>query len=240
MDAVVRVLEADPDLARAVPGEQRQAAVDALVARVYQIASGAWEVGIPAPDRGALGLLVLDGVLGLRTSVEGRSTLELVGTGDVLQPWVQLGAETTVPPAAGWRIFEPSRVALLDRRFAETAVGWPEVMSALMYRLVLRSRRLCYQLAVNTSPRVEERVLFSLWALADRWGRVSDDGVVLKLNLTHEHIAELVGVLRPSVSAALNRLREDQLLGYTRGEFVLPPEPPHAVRDLKRQVALEP
>lgn len=235
---LVRVLEADPDLGANLQGGELERAKGSLVAHVYDAEPGPWEIRAPAPEAGALGLLVLDGLLGLRTVIEGRATLELVGRGDFLQPWVQLGAEVTAPPEAGWRIFEPSQVILLDRRFAQAAAEWPEVIAALMHRLVVRNRRLCYQLAVNTSPRAEDRVLYALWALADRWGRMTEQGVVLRLSLNHEQIAELVSAQRPSVSAALSRLREEGSLAYSRGSFILCGDPPSPVRELKKQVAL--
>jgi hypothetical protein len=209
------------------------------VAGVYEAQPGPWKIRAPAPEAGAIGLLVLDGVLGLRTAIEGRTTLELVGRGDLLQPWVQLDPVVTIVPDVDWRIFEPARVCLLDRRFAQAAAEWPELTAALMHRLVVRTRRLCYQLAVNTSPRAEDRIVFALWALADRWGRVTDDGVVLRLNLNHEQIAELVSAQRPSVSSALSRLREDGRLAYSRGSFILCGEPPARVDELKKQVALK-
>lgn len=193
----------------------------------------------PATDPGTLGLLVLDGALGLRTTVEARTTLEIVGRGDVLQPWVQLGSDVTWRPEADWRIFEPSQLILLDRRFAQAAAEWPELTAALMHRLVVRGRRLCYQLAVNTSPRAEDRIMYALWALADRWGRMTEDGVELRLSLHHAQIAELVSAQRPSVSSALSRLRHEGRLAYSRRTFLLCGEAPVEVDQLKKQVALK-
>ena len=236
---LVRVLDADPDLGANLGDTDLERARNILVARVYNAPPGRWEIRPPAAESGALGLLVLDGVLGLRTAIEGRATLELVGRGDLLQPWVQLGSDVTMPPDADWRIFEPSQVILLDRRFAQAASEWPQVTAALMQRLVVRSRRLCYQLAVNTSPRAEDRIVYALWALADRWGRVTEDGVLLRLSLNHEQIAELVSAQRPSVSSALSRLREEGQLTYSRGSFMLCGDPPAQVKELKKQLALD-
>lgn len=236
---VVRVLDADPDLGANLDDAELERARQALAARVFDVGPAPWKVRPPAPEAGALGLLVLDGVLGLRTAIDGRATLELVGSGDLLRPWVQLDAEVTMPPEVDWRMVEPARVVLLDRRFARVMAEWPEVAAALMHRLVVRSRRLCYQLAVNASPRAEDRIVYALWALADRWGRVTEDGVVLRLRLSHEQIAELVSAQRPSVSSALGRLREDGVLAYARGSFLLCGEPPARVSELKRRVALE-
>ena len=235
----VRVLDLDPDLAADLAPDQRDRAAEALVARAYEAPAGPWEIRTPRREHAAFGLLVVDGVLGLHTSLDGRATLEPVGPGDLLQPWVTLAADATMPPAAAWEVLEPARVLLLDRAFGERAAEWPEVIARLMYRLVLRARRLCYQLAVNASPRAEDRVLYTLWALADRWGRVTEEGVVLRLSLTHRQIGELISAQRPSASAALSRLREDGRIGYSRGRYVLCGEPPPTVSDLKRQVALK-
>ncbi len=51
----------------------------------------------------------------------------------------------------------------------------------------------------------------SLWHLADRWGHVERDGVVVPLPLTHETIGRLVPTRRPSVSTALKQLSERRL-----------------------------
>lgn len=238
MQKTARVLEIDPDLGRNMAAEELPHARSALVARSYELAPGSWEMARPAQEAGAYGLLVVGGLLTLRTSLAERATLEFVGTGDLLQPWVQLGPETSSPPTAGWQVLTRSQLLLLDRDFATTAAHWPEVAAALMYRLVLRSRRLCYQLAVNTAPRVEQRLLYSLWALADRWGRVTDDGTRLSISLTHQQLAETVAAQRPSVSAALSRLRDEGRIDYDRQGFTLFGEVPGEVTALRTQLAL--
>jgi CRP/FNR family transcriptional regulator, cyclic AMP receptor protein len=66
--------------------------------------------------------------------------------------------------------------------------------------------------AISAWPRVEERVLALFWQLADRWGVVRPDGVVIELALTHATIGHLVGAQRPTVSLALHALAEAGLL----------------------------
>jgi CRP-like cAMP-binding protein len=233
-----RVLDLDPDLASALREADLPRARDSLVARCYELPPGAWEVGEAAEQRGAYGLLITGGVMALRTTIAERATLELLGPGDLLQPWVQLGLETSAPPTADWQVLERARVLLLDHAFAAVASQWPQIASALMYRLVLRSRRLCYQLAVNTAPQVDQRLLYSLWSLADRWGRVTERSTRVGLGLTHQQLAEMVAAQRPSVSTALSRLRDDQKIGYDRTGFTLYGEVPGEVAELKDQLAL--
>jgi hypothetical protein len=234
----VRLLDLDPDLGHRLADHDFQRAHVRLAARVWEVEPGAWAIRPPGSDRGAFGLLITDGVLGLRTSLGDRTTLELVGRGDLLQPWVQLDSEVVVPPTTGWQVIQHSKLLLLDRTFARAVAPWPEVTAALMHRLVVRNRRLCYQLAVNASPRIEDRILYTLWALASRWGRVTERGTVLNLRLTHEQLAELTSAQRPSVSTALGKLRERGRITYSRGSFVLCGDVPGEVQAPEKQVAL--
>jgi hypothetical protein len=58
-------------------------------------------------------------------------------------------------------------------------------------------------------------VLAIFWQLAERWGVVRPDGVVIGLALTHAVIGQLVGAQRPTVSLALQELADDGLLRRT-------------------------
>jgi CRP-like cAMP-binding protein len=53
---------------------------------------------------------------------------------------------------------------------------------------------------------VELRVHALLWHLADRFGRVTPDGVHLPVPLTHRTIGSLVGARRPTVTLAVGEL----------------------------------
>src|SRR5262249_2728326 len=59
------------------------------------------------------------------------------------------------------------------------------------------------------------------WTLAERWGRVEPDGVVVDLPLTHTSLGFLVGARRPTISRGLKNLAEDGLLVHDRGAWTL-------------------
>jgi hypothetical protein len=61
-------------------------------------------------------------------------------------------------------------------------------------------------MAIAHHPAVDERLLLLLWHMADRWGRVTPHGVSLSLRLTHELLADLIAVQRPSVTLSLQQL----------------------------------
>ena len=102
---------------------------------------------------------------------------------------------------------------MLEERFAAVARRWPSVARALHERVAEQIDRAAVHTAICQLPRVEERLLALLWLLAERWGRVSQAGVVVPLRLTHEALGRLVGAQRPTVSLALRDLAEDGAVG---------------------------
>ena len=73
---------------------------------------------------------------------------------------------------------------------------------------------------------MDRRVLALFWHLAERWGRMTGDGVVVPLALPHRIIAQLVGARRPTVSTAIVRLGERGALERRgNGAWVLHGEP---------------
>ncbi len=207
-DLHVRVLEDDPELGRGLAAEQQALAVRHLTARTRRLEQGEWSGPFDGEDDmdGSIGALVLDGLL-LRVQRIGTVVAaELLGSGDLLRPWVTGEEGSSLPSSARWQVLQPTTVAVLDRRFATVAGRWPEVVSALVERSVHRSRLLAFQMAIGNVRRIDARLLLLMWRLADRWGRVTSDGVVVPLRLTHGWLAHLVGAQRPSVTTALGTL----------------------------------
>jgi CRP-like cAMP-binding protein len=80
------------------------------------------------------------------------------------------------------------------------------INSRLVSRVARRARYLTLTAAVTHLPRASARLLILFWLLAERWGRVGPDGVIVNLRLTHEVLAMLIGAHRPTVTIALQRL----------------------------------
>jgi CRP/FNR family cyclic AMP-dependent transcriptional regulator len=134
-----------------------------------------------------------------------------------------------------------ARVAVLDRPFAIRTARWPEIHAGLIQRLITRTRRLSLQSAINALARVEERLEVTLWELAYRFGRVTPDGIMLDLPLTHSQVAEMVAAQRPSVSTAFTRLQDHgRLVHAARHRWLLIGEPPPTLSSLEQQTGLAP
>lgn len=238
---IVRVLEEDPVLGEALSADAREQA-SRVPARAFELSTGEWQVPEPDDPAGLLGLLVLDGLLVRWLSVGDVRCCELLGPGDVLRPWTyqrELGV-ASIPAEAQWRVAEPTRMAVLDRRFAIATARWPEIQAALLDRAVARARRVAFHVSLCSLVRLELRLLVALWHLADRWGRVTPEGVHLPLRLNHTLLAGVVGARRPSVTVALGRLREaGSAQRLPDNSWLLTGRPPEELRRLRRVSALD-
>lgn len=223
MDGFVRVLEVDPDLGQGLDPEAFAAARRELVARTLRIERGVWDfetswAAVPAE----LGLLIVDGVLARDVTVGRRSSLEVLGPGDLVRPWPTDRHAAGLDATLRFNALEPVRFAVLDARFAAAAARWPSVLGQVTGRAMGRATSASLRLLIQQVVRIEDRVLLSLWGLSERFGRVTPDGVVVPLPINHTMMARFVGAQRPTVSQAVGELtRRGELERLEDGGWLL-------------------
>jgi len=228
-----RVLEEDSDLADAIAPGQLPGAIQHCVAGVIVVSRGSWEWQHQDLTPGGIGLLVLGGLLFRRVGIEGGFGAELLGQGDLLRPWQGEGAASSLTRTTGWRVLEPTRIALLDRQAAVRFARYPELTGRLVARALERARNLATTSAIIHHTRIEVRLQMLLWHLADRWGRVRPDGVLVPLRLTHEMLADLVAARRPSVTTGLAELARRKLVRREGVGWLLSGDPPRELLELE-------
>jgi hypothetical protein len=235
--SICHVLREDPELAESVSTPQRARAIEQCIARTVQLPRGRWGPQGPPAARSGIGLLILDGLLLRRVGIDGRFGAELLGEGDLLRPWHGEEHESTLTPTTGWRVLEPVRVAVLDEEAERRFAAFPALIGGLVARALDRSRNLSVNMAIVHQARVKLRLHVLFWHLADRWGRVGLDGVILPLGLTHSVLADLVAARRPTVTSALTELaREGLIRPYGEG-WLLSGNPPGELLEVQ-EVAL--
>ena len=229
---MVRVLDEDRELAATIdPGRLEQARRRAIAPLIH-VPKGGWEPPYAPREPGRdLGLLVLSGLLSRDLQLAGRSFIELRGPEDLLRPWDDAADVFSVSARITWTVREPTRLAWLDGDFASETAAWPEITSALIGRATRRARLLSFRLAILELRHVHLRVLLLLWHLADRWGRVTSEGVRLNLDLTHELIASMIAAHRTSVTLALQKLSDEGHIRKDRRRWVLLGTPPQELSD---------
>ena len=203
----VVLLDIEPELGEGLNPQERESATRVLTVPARTLEAGPWypeeEFSTIAP---VVGLMVVDGILTRDVVFAGRMTTEILGAGDLLRPWDDDLDFEPIPFRVSWNVHVRAQIAILDTRVAMAAGRWPPIATAVGARHIRRARALAFQRAISQLPRVEDRLLVQLWALAERWGKVSPHGVRLPLNLPHRTLATLIGARRPSVTTALTGL----------------------------------
>ena len=217
----VLVLEVDAKLAADIAPHERRRAVEASRAPVRVLSAGEWHFE-PDPETTSLGALILKGMVVLRMEFCGRTHLEALGEGDVLNPW-RLASDTPLQEQVKIHVMQSGYLALLDRRFVLQMTPWPEIFAALMRREIWRTRRMMLQACILSRSRVDERLELMLWRLAEQFGNTTRDGLLVRLPFTHLQLAEMIAARRSTVSVAAGRLvAQDRLRRPGRNLWLLP------------------
>jgi CRP/FNR family transcriptional regulator, cyclic AMP receptor protein len=194
-----------PELHDELTGDRLEAARRGLRARALVIRRGRWAASADAElVESGFGFLVLDGAVMRCVTAAYRTSGELLGPGDLVRP--NQDPCDDPPFSVFWRAATETRVAILDDRFTRAAAGVPELTGALIANVTRRASTVGRQLVIAQSQSVETRILRTLRHLADRWGVVTPEGLVLPEFLSHGTLALLLGARRPSVTSAMVRL----------------------------------
>src|ERR1700683_5109013 len=125
------LLDLDDDLCQELEVRMRFSARQHATARILHADCGPCELDSWFETVGdGPGLLLLDGLIAIETRVADRTTTELLGAGDLLQPPAP-NQDDPVGGCSSWRALSPARLALLDSDFADRTRSWPQLSRAL-------------------------------------------------------------------------------------------------------------
>jgi hypothetical protein len=155
--------------------------------------------------------------------LDGRTATQLLGKGDLLS--VSLRPSTVIGVMRVFGVADPVRLAVLDESFHAVTRRWPAIAAALLVRAEQQLERAALQQAISQMPRADQRIVALFWQLAERWGTEADGHLALPLSVGHEAIGRLVGGRRSTITAALGRLADRELLvRRDDGTWLLAPE----------------
>jgi CRP/FNR family transcriptional regulator, cyclic AMP receptor protein len=236
----VSIVDADPELAELLDAGELEPARHHALTRAVELSPGPWDsTGAEEPGVHHRGFLLVDGLLSREVEVLGRRCVELLGPGDVLRPWGWDEEGSHVHAEVAWIVLEPARLAVLDHELVQRIAPWPQLGVELYSRGTRRAHTLAVCLAIAHHQRVDDRLLLTLWHLAERWGRVTPEGIVVPLPLPHQRLADLVGAHRPSVTTAMGDLvRAGDLSRREDGTWLLHGAPPESLGHHRLRAAL--
>jgi hypothetical protein len=215
------LFDLDDDLAQELEVRMRFSARQHATVRLLDADTGSCDLGMWFEAvGGGPGLLIIDGLMAVETSVAGRTVTELLGRTDLLQR-PEENDDEMIGGCSTWRALVPTRLAMLDGDFLDRVRSWPLITHALYRRAERRASDLGRLRAISCQPKLEVRLVLLLWHLAARWGRVEPAGIRLSLPLTHRVLGQLVAAERPSISHALARLSHAGIVTGTAGDWHL-------------------
>jgi CRP/FNR family cyclic AMP-dependent transcriptional regulator len=204
------LLDLDPSLAELLPSVRHAPLRSALVVDVRTLERGPLDLRrLQESTPSHIGLLLIDGVVSREVLLGHAASAELLGAGDLIRPWDLVAGGEVLDADVRWGVVSDRvRVAILDRRLAAELAACQEVAVALIDRVNGRSSRIAVMHAISQLRRVDRRLIALFAHLAERWGRVTADGILVPLRLSHHMLGQLIGARRPTVSTALTQLAE--------------------------------
>jgi CRP/FNR family cyclic AMP-dependent transcriptional regulator len=203
----VELLRLDPSLGAGIDRRDRRLARRLAVAPVVTVPPGRWrreQLIRGVDERGGLGCVVAAGILASDIVLDGRTTTQLLGRGDLL-PLLD-GPELVADAARIFGAADPVLLAVLDAAFLDVIRRWPTIAAALLVRAQQQLESSAVRQAIAQLPSADQRIVALFWHLAQRWGTARDGHIAVPLAVGHEGIARMVGGRRPTITASLGRL----------------------------------
>lgn len=217
LDRVLAAVKSLPVFRGLSPEEQRQIAALATV-RDYKRGETIWREGDPAE---ALTLIVRGRVKVIReTAGAGEVILEIFGEGE---PVGAIAVYNYMPYPAGAVCLEPAALLSLPRRdYFELLDRHPEVARAIIRELTKLVLALARKVEEMRGQRVEVRIAQLFLTLAERMGSETKGGVEIRIHLTRQEVADLVGTTVESAIRVLSRWGRERLVITGENRFVIP------------------
>jgi CRP/FNR family transcriptional regulator len=120
---------------------------------------------------------------------------------------------------------EPTHVMTWSHDEAEQLIlARPRLGIALLQMLAKRCMNYARRIESCASERTERRLARTLLYLAERLGRMNDEGKLQMLPLSHELLAQYVGTTRELVTCNMIQFHRRGYLTYSRKAIVLDPD----------------
>jgi CRP-like cAMP-binding protein len=226
------VLDLEPDLAADLSDSDLARARLLARGEIHDVAAGPWD---PVLDGGQIGLLILAGMVCRELALRDHHLLELLGPGDVL--WPGGDRDGLIGGSTVFTAVVDTKVLVLGADFARAAAEWPSLMGRVMGRLEAQRERLAVQALITHVSRAEHRLLLVLWHLAERWGRMTPQGAVLPLALTHHVLGQLAAARRPTATLALAELESAGFVSRIDDGWLVTPRGGRMIETLTRNRA---
>lgn len=156
----------------------------------------------------------------IKVDEEGREHIvNILGRGKMF-PHVGFFQDSPYPGTA--QLMEPSVLLSIRRnQFDALLTEYPDIARKVMHVMGERILNLQAKLQEVALFASHERVIALLRHFAEEHGVARPDGIYVRLPITHEEMAHMIGMTRESVNRVWNQLRRDGVLKGQRDEWTL-------------------
>ena len=117
---------------------------------------------------------------------------------------------------------EKSLVLIISRDiFFEIILHQPKAMNRLLLILTGRLRHSWSQIRLLHFKDAANRIKASMQVMAEERGEECPGGVLLKLRLTHQNIADMTGLTRETVTRVIDRWKKSGLVSLDENRYLL-------------------
>jgi CRP/FNR family cyclic AMP-dependent transcriptional regulator len=206
------VLDLDREMGAGLPSADRKTARDACRGTLLHVSPGPLELSNYATSSDVpMAFVIIDGMLCREVALRDSHMLELLGPGDVIQH-IAASNHDRLGGSVRLTAVTDAQLIALGQSYLRAATRWPALLGSLLERLEAQRARLAIQGLIAHIPRAEHRLLLVLWHLSALWGRVTPEGTVLSVPLTHKILAHLVAARRSTVTLAARALAEENYI----------------------------
>jgi CRP/FNR family cyclic AMP-dependent transcriptional regulator len=176
-----------------------------------------WHAGDPAEH---LTIVVRGRVKIVRHGDAGDVILEIFSEGE---PVGAIAVYNYIPYPASAVCLEPTTLLRIPRRdYFELLDRHPDFARALIRELTKLNLALTRKIEEMRGQRVEVRIGRLFLTLAERMGQPTPEGIEIRLQLTRQEIADLVGTTVESAIRVMSRWGNEQVLVTGEKRFVIP------------------
>lgn len=117
---------------------------------------------------------------------------------------------------------EKTSLIMIPKRELQALVRkYPRIVISVTKLIGLRRQKIERRLRNLLFRSNRERVVHLLIELAEKYGEEADDGIVLKIRLSHQEMASVIGSTRETVTVILGQLQTENLVTIARRRIVI-------------------
>jgi CRP/FNR family transcriptional regulator len=110
-------------------------------------------------------------------------------------------------------------------KFLDFLENSPEASFEMNRRMARWYFDLLQRLQAAEKPKASEKLVYTLVFLSERFSRkVGESSVEIRVPLTHQDLANLVGLTRETITIELRKLKDQGYIQYTKSHFIIYPD----------------